>query len=320
MTNQDQEKKLPDLSVIIPVYNEAKVLAELFDRLNQALSSITADFEVIFAIDGCTDNSVEIIESFHQRDRRYKYLVLSRQHGQEIAIAAGLDFAEGRAVVIIDADLQDPPELIPALWAKWQEGIEVVYARREKREKGFWLKSLGAKCFYRLMNKFSPMKIPEDTGNFRLLDRQAVLILRQTREASRYLRGLSVWIGFKQGAVYFKRGDRSGGQSHNNFVEMFKIAFDAITAFSIVPLRLATYSGLVCAGLGFVGILWVIIVRFLPNYNSAGWATIVVAILFLGGVQLLVLGLIGEYIGRIYKEVQRRPLYVISQKKGFDAL
>lgn len=313
-----EDKTNIDLSIVIPVYNEEDVLEELFKRLNRVLKSLSIKYEVIFVAGDCTDRSHELINGFHRKDNRYKYLFLSRRFSQQIGIAAGLDFAEGKAVVIMDADLQDPPEVIPDLLAKWKKGVEVVYAKREAREKGFFFKSLGAKCFYRLVNKLSPMKIPEDTGDFRLLDRKAVLALRNIRETSRYMRGLSVWIGFKQGSVLFKRGERRGGETHNSFSKMLKVALDAITSFSVVPLRLAIYLGLVCAFLGFLGVIWAIIVRFLPGYNFTGWATIVVAILFLGGVQLMILGIIGEYIGRIYIEAQKRPLYIVKEKKGFD--
>lgn len=316
MNTQETNKKI-DLSIVIPVYNEEGVLEELFKRLNKVLDSSKMNYEVIFIDDGSRDKTLEIISDFNRRDGRYKCISFSRNFGHQIAISAGIDFAGGNAVVIMDADLQDPPELIPSLLAKWKEGAEVVYAKREAREKRHFLKNLTAKWFYRLIYKLSPVKIPADTGDFRLLDRKAVLVLRNIRETSRFMRGLSVWIGFKQDVVLFKRGERYGGKTHYPFSKMLKLAIDGITSFSIIPLRLATYLGLACSFLGFLGVLWAIIVRFLPNYTFTGWATIVVAILFLGGVQLMVLGVIGEYIGRIYIETQKRPLYIIKDKKGF---
>lgn len=310
------QQELLDLSVVIPVYNEEAGLRELFGRLNKALNSLNLKYEVIFIDDGSRDKGLEILADFNQKDSRYKYISFSRNFGHQTAISAGMDFAEGKAVVIMDADLQDPPEVIPDLLAKWRNGAEVVYAKREAREKGFFLKSLTAKLFYKLIYRLSPIKIPQDTGDFRLLDRKAVLALRDIRETSRFMRGLSVWIGFKQDFVLFKRGERFKGKTHYNWSKMLKLAVDGITSFSIIPLRIASYLGLICAFFGFLGVLWAIIVRFLPSYTFTGWATIVVTILFLGGVQLLVLGVIGEYIGRIYMEAQKRPLYIIKEKKG----
>lgn len=318
MNNKNNNKKIVDLSVVIPVYNEEEVLEELFKRLNKTLNSLRVNYEVIFIDDGSRDKSLEIITDFNQKDSRYKYISFSRNFGHQIAISAGIDFAEGKAVVIMDADLQDPPELIPEMLAKWKKGAEVVYAKRKAREKGYFLKSLTAKYFYRFINKLSPMKIPEDTGDFRLMDRKAVLALRELRETSRYMRGLSVWIGFKQDNVLFEREERYGGKTHYPLSRMVKFAMDGITSFSIVPLRLATYLGLICAFLGFLGGLLAIIAKFVPGYTFTGWATIVVAIFFLGGVQLIILGVIGEYIGRIYTETQNRPLYIIDKKKGFN--
>jgi len=310
------QRELLDLSIVIPVYNEEDGLHELFGRLNKVLNSLGLEYEVIFVDDGSKDRSLEILADFNQKDARYKYISFSRNFGHQVAISAGIDFAEGGVVIIMDADLQDPPEVIPALLAKWRDGAEVVYAKRETREKGHFLKCLTASLFYRLICRLSPVKIPEDTGDFRLLNRKAVLTLRDVRETSRFMRGLSVWIGFKQDYVVFKRGERFKGKTHYSWSKMLKLAIDGITSFSVIPLRLATYLGLTCAFFGFLGILWAIIVRFLPNYTFTGWATIVVAILFLGGVQLLVLGVIGEYIGRIYIETQKRPLYIIKEKKG----
>lgn len=317
MNNKNNNKKTIDLSVVIPVYNEEEVLEELFKRLSKTLNSLKVNYEVVFVDDGSRDKTLKIIADFYQKDNRYKYLSFSRNFGHQIAISAGIDFAEGKAVVIIDADLQDPPEVISDLLAKWKEGAEVVYAKREAREKGRFFKKITAKFFYWFINKLSPMKIPPDTGDFRLLDRKAIMVLRNIRETSRFMRGLSVWIGFKQDFVLFKRGERHKGKTHYPFSRMLKLALDGILSFSTVPLRLATYLGLICALLGFLGVLWAIIVRFLPNYTFTGWATIVVAILFLGGLQLLILGIIGEYIGRIYIEAQKRPLYIIKERKGF---
>jgi len=311
-----EDKTNIDLSIVIPVYNEEEVLGELYKRLSRVLNSLALTYEVIF-VDTSDDKSPEIIADFHRRDGRYKYLFLSRNFSQQIAVTAGLDFASGMAVVIMDADLQDPPELIPDLLAKWKKGAEVVYAKREEREKGHFFRKWTARLFYKLINKLSPIKFPEDTGDFRLLDRKAVLALGELRETSRYMRGLSVWIGFKQDVVLFKRGERYKGKTHFTVSKALKLAIDGILSFSTVPLRLATYLGLIVAFLGFLGGLLAIIAKFIPGYIFTGWATIVVAIFFLGGVQLIILGIIGEYVGRIYTETRRRPLYIIKEKKGF---
>lgn len=313
--NETKIEKDIDLSIIIPVFNEESVLDELFSRLKAVLFRITPKFEVIFVEDESTDNTLKIISDFNKTDPRFKYIKLSRRFSQQIAISAGIDFAEGKAVVVMDADLQDPPELIPDLVAKWRGGAEVVYAKRESRGDTLW-KRLSAQSFYFILSKLGSIKLPVNVGEFRLMDRKVILVLRQCREASRYMRGLSVWVGFKHDFIIFNRPDRQKGKTHFSYSRMFRVAIDGITAFSAVPLRLATYFGIVCALLGFVGILMVLLITLLPGYGFNGWATIVVSILFMGGIQLIILGIIGEYIGRIYTEVQRRPLYIIKDKVG----
>jgi len=309
--------KLIDLSVVIPVYNEEAVLWELYKRLNQVLEIMGINYEVIFVNDGSADSSQEIIREINGQNAKYKGIFFSRNFGHQIALSAGLDSTSGKAVVIMDADLQDPPELIPELWKKWKEGYEVVCAQRESRQEGAF-KRFTAHCFYRLLKKLSDIPIQLDAGDFRLLDQKVVSTLRRFKEKNRFLRGLYGWTGYKHGAVLFHRQARYAGKTKYPFKKMVKFAIDGILSFSVVPLRIATWLGVICSVAGFLGIIAVIIIRFLPIYKTSGWAAMMTAILFLGGIQLLVMGMIGEYLSRIYTEVQNRPLYIIREKVGFN--
>jgi len=308
--------KAVDLTVIIPVYNEEAVLEELYKRLNLILEFMTLNYEVIFVNDGSCDGSQEIIKQINKKNFNYKCLAFSRNFGHQIAISAGLDFAQGNATIIMDADLQDPPELIPELLKKWKEGYEVICAKRESRKDGLF-KKLTAHCFYRLFNKISDISIPLDTGDFRLLDKKVVMTLRTFREKNRFLRGLFSWAGYKHTYVTFSRSERYAGKTHYPLIKMIKFAIDGLLSFTALPLRLATWLGVICSFMGFVGIIWVIIIRFLPQYHSSGWATLMTTVLFIGGVQLFIMGMIGEYLSRIYTEVQNRPLYIVREKIGF---
>jgi len=305
------------LSVIIPVYNEEEVLWELYKRLNSILESMALNYEVIFVNDGSIDGSQKIIEQINKKNLNYKCLAFSRNFGHQIAISAGLDFTQGDAVIIMDADLQDPPELIPRLLEKWRAGYEVICAKRESRKDGLF-KRLTAHCFYRLFNKISDISIPLDTGDFRLLDKKVVMTLRTFREKNRFLRGLFSWTGYKHTYVTFSRSERYAGKTHYPIIKMIKFAIDGLLSFTALPLRLATWLGIICSFMGFVGIIWVVIIRFLPQYHSSGWATLMTTVLFLGGVQLFIMGMMGEYLSRIYTEVQNRPLYIIRNKIGFN--
>jgi len=312
----DPITKVVDLSVIVPVYNEEAVLWELYKHLDPVLEGMKISYEVILVNDGSNDNSQEIIRQIIKQNSNYKGISFSRNFGHQIALSAGLDFTLGRAVVTIDADLQDPPEVIPKLWEKWNQGFEVVCAQRESRQDSAF-KRLTAYCFYRILNKLSEVPIQLDTGDFRLLDQKVVNTLRHFKERNRFLRGLFGWTGYKQVIVPFDRQPRFAGKTHYPLMKMVKFAFDGIISFSSVPLRLATWLGIICSLIGFLGIIYVIIIRFLPIYNVSGWAAMMTAILFLGGVQLLIMGMIGEYLSRIYTEVQNRPLYIIREKIGF---
>jgi polyisoprenyl-phosphate glycosyltransferase len=304
------------ISVIIPCYNEAAVLpeahrrlAELADRLQSA-----GTFEFIFVDDGSRDETSRLLYELARADPRVRGLRLSRNFGQQIATTAGLEHAAGDAVVIIDADLQDPPELIETMIARWQEGYHVAYAQRTERTGETAFKLWSAKVFYRLVEG-----IPNDTGDFRLMDRQVVDALLRMPERDRFLRGMVSWVGFRQIAVPYKRDARFAGTTGYSLVKMIGFAIDAIVSFSFAPLRLAVWTGFFVLGLALCGIIYAVILRFFgdPSLWVRGWASIFVAILFMGGVQLISLGIIGEYVGRIYGEVKQRPLYFVRERFGF---
>jgi glycosyltransferase involved in cell wall biosynthesis len=303
----------PTFSIIAPVYNEAGSLPELFRRLSAVMDATGEPWELILIDDGSSDNSTAMINGLAEKDERVRPVIFARNFGHQIAVTAGMDYARGDAVVIIDSDLQDPPELIPELIAKWREGYEVVYAIRAEREGESWFKLWTASMFYRMIYKITEVKIPLDTGDFRLIDRKVVNVMKRMRERYRFLRGMSAWVGFKQVGVPYKRAARFAGITKYPFKKMFKLAINAVTGFSYFPLQLATYIGFFAAGLSILLIPVVILVRVLTNFQLSGQATTLVAVLFLGGVQLISLGILGEYLGRVYDEVKGRPLYVVSQ-------
>ncbi len=267
-----------------------------------------------------SDGSADVIAGLHEQDPRVKGLSFSRNFGFQEAVTAGLDHASGDAVVLTDADLQDPPEVIPDMIARWREGYDVVYGVRASREGETWLKRFTAAAFYRTLRRITSVDIPVDTGDFRLMDRQVVAAIRQMRERNRFLRGMVPWVGFKQTGLVYERRSRFAGQSkYSSLRKMGRFALDGITSFSYLPLRLATYTGFVMAGLSALAIVTVILVRLLlPAAQLTGQATTLVAVLFLGGVQLIFLGILGEYLGRIYDEVKGRPLYLVARRWGFD--
>ncbi len=309
----------PILSIVAPVYNEEAILHELYRRVSQVMDAQFGEpWELVLVNDGSWDRSYEIMLELHEQDPRVHIVNFSRNFGHQIAITAGMDYAQGQAVVIIDADLQDPPEVILDLAAKWREGYEVVYAIRRERKGETWFKLWTAKMFYRIINKITGVNIPLDTGDFRLLDRKAVDALRQIREHHRFMRGLSVWIGFRQTGVTYVREERFAGETKYPLRKMLKFAMDGITSFSYLPLQLATYMGFTIAGLSILGIILTIILRLSGSKAFYGQATTLVMVLFLGGIQLISLGIIGEYLGRIYDEVKNRPLYIVDEAVGFE--
>jgi dolichol-phosphate mannosyltransferase len=303
----------PTFTIIAPVYNENECLDRLYLRVKEVMDTTGEPWELVLVDDGSTDGSTEIIRKLAEKDKQVRPVIFARNFGHQIAVTAGLDYSRGQAVVIIDADLQDPPEVILELIAKWREGYQVVYAVREEREGESWFKVTTAKLFYRTIYAITDVKIPLDSGDFRLLDRKVVEVMNSMRERHRFLRGMSSWVGYKQVGVPYKRAARFAGTTKYPLRKMMKLALNAITSFSYFPLELATYVGFLCAGVAIIAIPVVIVSRLIGMHAFIGQATTLIAVLFLGGVQLISLGILGEYIGRIYDEVKGRPLYIVSE-------
>jgi dolichol-phosphate mannosyltransferase len=308
----------PTLSVVAPCFNEEGVLHELYRRISDVLDGSGETWELVLVNDGSRDRTPEIMRELHAQDARVKVVDFARNFGHQIAVTAGMDYARGDAVVLIDADLQDPPELILEMLARWREGYEVVYAIRAERKGETWFKEFTAKAFYRIIYKITDIDIPMDTGDFRLMDRKVVGALKTMHEKHRFMRGMSVWVGFKQTGVKYVRAERYAGETKYPLKKMLKFAMDGITSFSYFPLQVATYFGFTAALLAVLGILVTIILRLSGSHAFFGQATTLVSVLFLGGVQLICLGIIGEYLGRIYDEVKGRPLYIVREALGFD--
>ncbi|MFZ0532554.1 MAG: glycosyltransferase family 2 protein [Anaerolineales bacterium] len=305
-------------SVIAPIYNEIGNIPELYCRIKETLDKTGENWELLMVDDGSTDGSTDEIRKLATEDEHVKPIIFARNFGHQIAVTAGLDYSQGQAVVIIDADLQDPPEVILDLIIKWKEGYEIVFAQRSEREGETWFKLLTASVFYRLIYRITDVKIPMDTGDFRLLDRKVVDVMVQMRERHRFLRGMSSWVGFKQIGVGYKRAARYSGVTKYPYKKMLKFASDAITSFSYFPLQMAMYLGFFSAGLSIIAIPIVIILRMVGLHAFIGQATTLIAVLFLGGVQLISLGILGEYIGRLYDEAKGRPLYIIREAPPKD--
>jgi glycosyltransferase involved in cell wall biosynthesis len=306
-----------ELSVVVPVYNEEDNVAELYQRLVETLDGAARSFEIVFVDDGSRDASWRLVGELAGRDRRVRGLRFSRNFGHQMAFAAGLDHARGEAVVIMDGDLQDPPEVIPDLLARWREGYEVVYAVRATREGETVFKRLTARLFYRLLRAITRVEIPLDTGDFRLMGPRALAAFRRLGERHRFTRGLVAWLGFPQIGVEYVRAARHAGETKYPFRRMLRFAVDAITSFSYVPLQLATWLGFVVSTLAFAYIVVVIALKF-AGISWPGYTSLMAAILFLGGVQLVMIGLLGEYLGRVYDEVKGRPLYLLEETVGND--
>jgi glycosyltransferase involved in cell wall biosynthesis len=300
-------------SIVAPIFNELDNLAELHRRVTEVMAASNEAWELVLVDDGSTDGSTSRILELAKQDKHVRPVIFARNFGHQPAITAGWDYARGDAVVIIDADLQDPPEAIPELIAKWRQGYEVVYAVRAEREGEGWFKKTTAALFYRIVQRITDVKIPVDTGDFRLMDRKVVDVLKTMHERHRFPRGMSAWVGFRQIGVPYKRAARHAGVTKYPFNKMLKLALNAITGFSYFPLQLATYIGFATAGLAIISIPVVIILRLAGHGAFLGQATTLLAVLFLGGVQLIFLGVLGEYLGRIYDEVKGRPLYIVRQ-------
>lgn len=300
-------------TVIAPIYNELENIPELYPRIRDVMEQTGEPWELILVDDGSTDGSTQVIRKLAENDSRVRPVIFARNFGHQIAVTAGVDYSRGDAVVLIDADLQDPPEVILDLIKKWHEGYDVVYAVRETREGESWFKKTSASLFYRLIRAITNVDIPLDTGDFRLMDRKVVSVMVEMREKHRFMRGMSAWVGFKQTGVNYKRKPRYAGETKYPFKKMVKFAMNAITSFSYFPLQLATFIGFVAAGLSVLAIPVVAILRLITGTALLGQATTLIIVLFLGGVQLISLGIIGEYIGRIYDEAKDRPLYVVAE-------
>jgi dolichol-phosphate mannosyltransferase len=303
----------PEVSLVIPIYNEEEVLPQLDERVVELLGKLGVTSEVVFVNDGSKDNSLELLRTMVSREPRYRVVSFSRNFGHQRAITCGMESARGKAVVVMDADLQDPPEVVVEMIAKWREGYDVVYGRRRKREGETWFKLFTAKMFYRLFAAMIPIEVPLDTGDFRLMSRRVVVAMHELRESHRFVRGLVAWVGFKQTAVEYDRAARAAGETKYPLRKMLAFAMDGIASFSILPLRAATYLGLI---VGALSILYTIsaIIAYLVGDTVQGWTTLVGLVSLLFSVQLVVTGVLGEYVGRIYEQVKGRPLYVVAER------
>lgn len=315
MSRESQSR--PIISLVIPIWNEELVIPELYRRVLAIMQSIGESWEMICVNDGSSDRSLELLLALRDQDPRVKVLDFSRNFGHQIAITAGTDFAEGDAVIVMDADLQDPPEVVQRMVQKWREGYEVVYAIRSTRQGETKFKLWTASLFYRLLKQITDVHIPLDAGDFRLMDRRVILTMRRLREQHRFMRGLSSWVGFHQIGIEYERAERYAGETKYPLRKMVRLAIAAITSFSYVPLQMATVLGFGLALVSLIGIVVTVILRLSGSSFFLGQATTLVSVLFLGGVQLIVLGIIGEYLGRIYDEVKSRPLYIVSRAYGF---
>lgn len=306
-------------SVIVPMYNEEEVITETYKRLTKVMDGIGKNYEIIFINDGSCDNTRAIISEFCKNNKKIKMIDFARNFGHQIAITAGMDYAAGECMVIIDGDLQDPPELIPDMIKIWRNGYDVVYGKRKSRYGETFFKKITAKAYYRILRGLTNVEIPVDTGDFRLIDRKVCDALKQLPERSRYVRGLMSWVGFKQIAIEFERSERFAGETKYPLKKMLKLAMDGIMSFSYKPLKLASYIGAILSGISFLYLIFVLFQKlFFPETAQSGWTSLIAVSLFFNGIILLMLGIIGEYIGRIYEEAKGRPLYIISELKNME--
>jgi len=306
----------PTLSLVLPIFNEEEVISELHRQLQSFLAKLSEqalDAEVVFVNDGSRDRSMELLREVGAGEPRYRILSFARNFGHQTAITAGVDYARGQAVVVMDADLQDPPEVVLEMVRKWREGFDVVYGRRRGREGETWFKLLTARWFYRIFAAMIPIEVPLDTGDFRLMSRKVVVALRELREAHRFVRGMVAWIGFKQTEVLYDRPGRFAGETKYPLRKMVRFAIDGITSFSILPLRFSTYLGMLMIVASFGVVAYALLAKYAYHQAVPGWTAIMIIVTIFASVQLLMIGILGEYIGRIYEEVKRRPLYVVGE-------
>jgi glycosyltransferase involved in cell wall biosynthesis len=307
-----------EISIVIPLYNESESIEHLFARLTPVLVGLNLNYEIICVNDGSQDDTIKRLIELNQQDPTIKIVSLSRNFGKEIALTAGIDYASGAAVIPIDADLQDPPELIEKLIAKWREGYDVVYATRRSRQGDTWLKRISAMAFYQTIGRMSHVPIPANTGDFRLLDRRVVEAIKKLPERTRFMKGLFAWVGYKQTSVLFDRQPRHRGQTTWNYWKLWNFALDGIISFSFLPLKIWSYVGVTISVVSLLYALMLVIRTLIFGVDVPGYASLMVAILFLGGIQLITLGVLGEYLGRVYEEVKGRPLYFVREEYGFD--
>lgn len=305
------------LSIVVPVHNEADNLPELYGRLTAVLGGVGLPYEIIVVNDGSTDGSLQLLRALHASDPRVKIVNFARNFGHQVAVSAGLDFARGEAIILMDADLQDPPEVLPDFIRKWNEGYQVVYGTRTERKENIFKRSAYS-IFYRLLRQVSAIEIPLDSGDFSLIDRRVADVMKAMPERARFVRGLRSWVGFKQIGIEYPRSSRHSGEPKYTFSKLMKLALDGLLSFSMVPLRLAAYIGLSIAALSFLAAMYYLWGTLMSDRVIPGFATTIIVVLFLGGVQLVTLGVVGEYVGRIYEEVKARPLYVIRETVGID--
>ncbi|MBY0597564.1 glycosyltransferase family 2 protein [Bacillus bingmayongensis] len=306
------------ISIIVPMYFEEEVAQECYNRLKSVTLQNNINYEFVFVNDGSIDRTMEILKGISAKDPRAKIVNFARNFGHQIAVTAGIDVAKGDAIVIIDADLQDPPEVIPELIAKWEEGYEVVYAKRKQRNGETWFKLVTAKYFYRFLNYMSDMDIPKDTGDFRLIDRKVADVFKQMTERNRFVRGMMSWIGFRQTYIEYERDERFAGETKYPLKKMIKFASDGIIAFSTKPLRMVMTLGLISVLISIAVLIYSVIVKIIGQDIQTGWASLMVAITFFSGMQLLGLGIVGQYVARIYDESKNRPIYVVKETVNIE--
>ncbi len=316
--SENPSQSHPTFSVVVPLHNEEATVDALIIRLKAVLDQLDGLSEIIFVNDGSTDGTLTRLRDCLKQDKRFRLINFSRNFGHQRAITAGIDHASGAACVVMDGDLQDPPELILAMAAKWKEGFDVVYAVRTERRGETLFKTLSARGFYRLLSAITDVPIAVDTGDFRLMDRKVVDALGRIRERGRFIRGLVNWVGYRQTPIYYVREARKAGETHFSFRKMLRFSLDAITAFSILPLQFASTLGLIVFGGSFIYALDVLYDHFVAGRTIAGWTSLMIVVLFFGSVQLLLLGVLGEYLGRVFEEVKQRPLYLIQSLEGFE--
>ena len=304
-------------SIVVPMYNEEAVIEETYHRLKKVMDQTGESYELVFVNDGSRDRSASIIAELAKNDSCIRLIDFSRNFGHQIAVTAGLDYAQGQAIVIIDADLQDPPEVIPLMMEKWRQGYEVVYGKRLKRQGETFFKKFTAYAFYRILNLLTNDSIPKDTGDFRLIDRKVCDAIKNLNEKNRFLRGMISWVGFNQTAVEYVRDERWAGETKYPLKKMLKFAADGIFSFTYKPLKLATYIGFLLSTSGFIYLIYVLYQKLFTQSTQSGWASIIAVNLVFNGITLIILGIIGEYVGRIYEEVKGRPLYIVKEVVGF---